>query len=417
MKAFRIAFWTAALLALVASFNVEASGAPCLKNHYILGYPCDGQPGTVPPTSQISKVYPTNERCDSDIQLKEISVPFLTANGRQLTGVLIGQCVGVSPYDYAFGAQRLNADGTPDTSFNRTGLAVIPIWGYYEFADAIVVQPDGKILVGGNAAEPRTAAEVDICYPAFCRYFPSVIRLNEDGTLDRTFNGTGKIVLAIGNENTHPYNDVGEFGTLTGLMLDADGKVLIMAGETPVARLLADGGLDLTFVGTAPPAREYAIPGEIVAEYYAASLDHYFITWLPEEIAALEAARIPGWVHTGETFKVYSTPEAETSPVCRFYIPPDWGDSHFFGRSTAECDQTHIAHPAFVLEAAQFMYIYSPSGGVCPSQTMPVYRVFNNRLDANHRYVTNSSLRDEMLAGGWIAEGDGADAVAMCAPQ
>ena len=34
-----------------------------------------------------------------------------------------------------------------------------------------------------------------------------------------------------------------------------------------------------------------------------------------------------------------------TSPVCRFYIPPAQGDSHFFGRGTAECNATAAAHP------------------------------------------------------------------------
>jgi hypothetical protein len=45
-----------------------------------------------------------------------------------------------------------------------------------------------------------------------------------------------------------------------------------------------------------------------------------------------------------------------------------------------------------------------------------VYRVFSNRADANHRYTTDRATRERMVAAGWIAEGDGPDAVAMCAP-
>ena len=48
---------------------------------------------------------------------------------------------------------------------------------------------------------------------------------------------------------------------------------------------------------------------------------------------------------------------------------------------------------------------------------MPVYRVFSNRADANHRYMTDRGVRDQMVASGWLAEGDGADLVVMCAPQ
>jgi uncharacterized delta-60 repeat protein len=418
----RVALWATVLLAVVAGFDAEASEAPCFKNHYILGDPCNGQAGTVPPTSQNPQsdpqAAPTNEWCGLNAQFRELSAPVDTADGRRLTGVLVGQCIGVSPYHYAFGVRRVNADGTMDSSFNRGGLSVMPIWGYYEFAVAIAVQSDGKILVGGNAATPRTSEVVQyFCYPAFCQYYPAVIRLNQDGTPDRTFNGTGKIVLAIGNLNSNPTDDVPELATLTGLALDAEGRISIMAGDTPIARLLADGTLDSTFAGMAPPAREFTIAGEIIAEYYAASLDHYFMTWLPQEIAALEGGDIPGWTHTGRTFKVYSTPEADTSPVCRFYIPPEWGDSHFLGLGETECAQTRAMFPAFILEAAQFMYVYSPTQGVCPTRTTPVYRVFDNRPDVNHRYITEQQVRDHMLAEGWVAEGQGPDAVAMCAPQ
>jgi len=46
-----------------------------------------------------------------------------------------------------------------------------------------------------------------------------------------------------------------------------------------------------------------------------------------------------------------------------------------------------------------------------------VYRVFSNRADANHRYTTDRATRDLMVARGWLAEGDGADTVVMCAPR
>ena len=60
-----------------------------------------------------------------------------------------------------------------------------------------------------------------------------------------------------------------------------------------------------------------------VFEFYNPSLDHYFITWMPNEIAILDAGTpIKGWVRTGYSFKAYTTPQADTSPVCRYYIPP-----------------------------------------------------------------------------------------------
>lgn len=154
-----------------------------------------------------------------------------------------------------------------------------------------------------------------------------------------------------------------------------------------------------------------------IVEYYNASLDHYFITWVPGEIAALDAGTIRGWQRTGATFNVYPGPQPGSSPVCRYYLPPAYGDSHFFGRGTYECDQTGLHNPGFVLESSEFMDVLLPVNGVCPAGTLPVYRVFSNRPDANHRYMTDPALRDAMVARGWLAEGDGPDLVVMCAPQ
>ncbi|MDH4181209.1 MAG: hypothetical protein OEV46_04305 [Betaproteobacteria bacterium] len=63
------------------------------------------------------------------------------------------------------------------------------------------------------------------------------------------------------------------------------------------------------------------------------------------------------------------------------------------------------------------MHLALPSLGACPAGTLPVYRLFSNRADANHRYTIDRSVRDAMVARGWVAEGEGADVVAMCAPR
>ncbi|HEY1327720.1 MAG TPA: S8 family peptidase [Casimicrobiaceae bacterium] len=155
-----------------------------------------------------------------------------------------------------------------------------------------------------------------------------------------------------------------------------------------------------------------------VAEYYNASLDHYFITWGDAEQRNLDEGKTPTrWVRTGYAFNTWSGAPTAASPVCRYYIPPALGDSHFFGRGTAECDQTGQKNPSFVLEDPAFMHLVLPAAGACPVGTTPIYRVFSNRADANHRYMTDPSVRDQMVAEGWVAEGDGPDRVVMCAPH
>jgi hypothetical protein len=165
-----------------------------------------------------------------------------------------------------------------------------------------------------------------------------------------------------------------------------------------------------------------------VVEYYAAALDHYFITPLAAEIDALDSGRIPGWTRTGQTFLAYpsqSTADLAANPVCRFYIPPQDGDSHFFSASPDECAallqkvMTDPRYSGFVYETPNLFYIDLPPNlvtGICPPLTMPVYRLYNNRADTNHRYTTDPAIRAQMIAKGYIPEGYGPDSVSMCAP-
>jgi len=158
-------------------------------------------------------------------------------------------------------------------------------------------------------------------------------------------------------------------------------------------------------------------------EYYWNGVDHYFMTDDPDEIDALDGGVFPGWLRTGRTIAVYlpSTPlTGDLSAVCRLYGRPAAGlDSHFFSASPAECQAViDRFSAAWVLESNDVFVVGLPDedDGSCPEGFVPVYRVYNNRPDANHRYMTSLVDRNLMLSVGWLAEGYGPDAVAMCSP-
>ncbi len=118
---------------------------------------------------------------------------------------------------------RLNSDGSLDTSFN-------PGSGTGGSVNAIAIQTDGKIVIGGNFTSYNGVAR------------NRVARLNTDGSLDAGFNpGTGA-------------NDM-----VTTTVLQPDGKILVGGNFTQInsvpqgriARLNANGSVDNTFSGDA----------------------------------------------------------------------------------------------------------------------------------------------------------------------
>jgi cytochrome c553 len=155
-----------------------------------------------------------------------------------------------------------------------------------------------------------------------------------------------------------------------------------------------------------------------VVEFYNAARDHYFMSAATAEIADLDRGVHLGWSRTGLAFNARAAAAATFSPVCRFYLPPANGDSHFYSASPAECAQVQAAYPSFTFESPAVFYVGLPDlvAGACAAGMIPVYRVWDARVDSNHRYMTSAALRKQMVAAGWIAEGYGPDQVIMCAP-
>ena len=177
-------------------------------------------------------------------------------------------------------------------------------------------------------------------------------------------------------------------------------------------------GAGMLDAGAALAALTRTMPVIRVVEYYWAARDHYFITADPAEMAKLDASTAGTWKRTGQSFGAFTQPSGASARVCRMYIPPQNGDSHFFSASQFECANVQVKFSGYTYETASAFFIELPDAltGACSAGTTAVYRLWNNRADSNHRYTTDRSLRDQMIARGYVAEGYGPDQVAMCAP-
>jgi len=165
-----------------------------------------------------------------------------------------------------------------------------------------------------------------------------------------------------------------------------------------------------------------------VVEFYDAQLDHYFMTASPSDINILDSGVISGWARTGQTFQGFLTQASGglgVNPVCRFYIPPEHGNSHFFSVLASDCaalvaaaaDPTHYPDfSGYVEESTTAFFIAVPdAAGNCPIGKMPVFRLWNQRVDSNHRYTTDVRTVEDMQARNYVLEGSAPGHAVMCA--
>lgn len=192
---------------------------------------------------------------------------------------------------------------------------------------------------------------------------------------------------------------------------------------TRVHMVKADGSIEDCFPATSSLTIKAAVgPLQLVpaVEFYNAALDHYFITVNPAEIADLDTGVHTGWTRTGLAFNVFAAMASggAGSPVCRFYGLPSAGlDSHFYTVSADECAIIPSKFAgAWVLENGDaFEAVPAPvPDGDCATGFVPVFRLWNQRKDSNHRFTTDKDVALAMIAKGYFLEG--VRGVSMCVP-
>ena len=127
-----------------------------------------------------------------------------------------------------FSLTRYNANGTVDTTFGTNGKVTTDFGNTGDSAQAVLVQPDGKVVAAGMST--------NALHFALARY-------NADGSLDTSFGTGGKVVTVLPSDYSPVYN---YFHDIT---LQADGKILACGGDGnfEIVRYNANGSLDTSF--------------------------------------------------------------------------------------------------------------------------------------------------------------------------
>ncbi|MBK8676939.1 MAG: FG-GAP repeat protein [Cellvibrionales bacterium] len=155
-------------------------------------------------------------------------------NGRSVIQLADGKLLMAGYSDYNFALTRYNTDGSLDTTFDADGKLFVDIASDRDYAISVLQQADDQLVLAGYTnVNPGNKTNF------------AVVRLNQDGSFDPSFNSTGKLVLSVDSNNN----------AVAKVIQQTDGK-LVLAGSTitsskhmALVRLNTDGSLDTGFGG------------------------------------------------------------------------------------------------------------------------------------------------------------------------
>jgi uncharacterized delta-60 repeat protein len=306
--------------------------------------------------------------------------------------VVAGSCFNGNSNDFCLA--RYLSNGTLDANFNTSGKLISAVGASGAFARSLALQPDGKIIVAGSCV---SGTGIDFCV---ARYLPS-------GQRDTSFNNIGALITAIENSDDQA----------TALVLQPDGKIVV-------------AGYCLTSTNGFCLARYEGGPNtpKTLTEYVYTPLNYYFLTSRDTEKAILDATA--GWSRTGQSFSSLTFADPASRGINRYYFDQiaknQTRGSHFY--TLVDSEKTALAalnpnnqpSPRLPYYEGIDSYAYLPViegvGGSCAAGQVPVYRAFRGQTrfpdDPNHRFTTSLTLYNQLVAQGWDGEG-----VKLCAPN
>jgi serine protease len=160
-----------------------------------------------------------------------------------------------------------------------------------------------------------------------------------------------------------------------------------------------------------------------VIEFYRGDLDHYVMLANVNEIEYFDTVLASVYRRTGEVFYAWADPAlappgTPLQAVCRFSSPLPLINSFIFTASDSQCQFMSANYPGiwYLDTSTAFYVLLSDGAGACPASSLPIYRFFNNRNDANMRHTRDLTVRRAMLNKQWAPYGFGPNGVAFCSP-
>jgi len=210
-----------------------------------------------------------------------------------------------------FVVTRYNTDGTLDTTFGRGGKVRTDFPGLAAVPSAVVIQPDGKIVVAGGAFPLFT----------FLGNF-ELVRYNPNGSLDRSF-GNGGIVTTTFPEGSYA----------SDVALQSDGKIIaagtvfvdFIIGESSntdfaLARYNPDGSPDSTFGNG----------GQVSTDFVGLEDDAFSVLIQPDgKIVAVGSANDPATFYDFAAARYLSNGTIDTTFGVAGKVSTDFGDQNF----------------------------------------------------------------------------------------
>ncbi len=153
---------------------------------------------------------------------------------------------------------RFDTDGLPDPSFGIAGVIISNHVGN-DYVDKLAIQANGKIVVATRSVTETQERHGDYRIDGFWRFVTvwhtafELVRYNTDGSRDWSFAPYGPRTLD---------SDTSQYARVTGMVIQTDGKILL-AGRKGLERYNNSGSLDTSFNGTGKITQPFGYRGDV----------------------------------------------------------------------------------------------------------------------------------------------------------